>query len=56
MGFLGVAHGWGVSQNTTSLVPKICQTYPTMMKLGSFPLPKEDPKIYESLETPLEFC
>ena len=24
--------------------PKICQTYPTMMKLDSYTLPKEDPK------------
>ena len=23
---------------------KICHTYPTMMKLGSYTLPKEDPK------------
>ena len=26
------------------LLPKICHTYPTMMKLGSYTLPKEDPK------------
>ena len=25
-------------------LPKIYHTYPTMMKLGSYPLPKEDPK------------
>ena len=25
-------------------LPKICHTYPTMMKLGSYTLPKEDPK------------
>ena len=25
-------------------LPKICRTYPTMMKLGSYTLPKEDPK------------
>ena len=24
--------------------PKICHTYSTMMKLGSYTLPKEDPK------------
>ena len=24
--------------------PEICHTYPTMMKLGSYTLPKEDPK------------
>ena len=31
-------------------------TYPTMMKLGSYTLPKEDPKIYESPDKRLEFC
>ena len=25
-------------------LPKICQSYPTMIKLGSYILPKEDPK------------
>ena len=25
-------------------LPKICHTHPTMMKLGSYTLPKEDPK------------
>ena len=25
-------------------LPKICHTYPTMMKLGSYTLPKEDPE------------
>ena len=34
-------------------LPKICQSYPTMIKLGSYILPKEDPKkTYESRETP----
>ena len=27
-------------------LPKICHTYPAMMKLGSYTLPKEDPKKY----------
>ena len=27
-----------------SPLPKICHTYPTVMKLGSYTLPKEDPK------------
>ena len=26
------------------LLPKICHTYPIMMKLDSYTLPKEDPK------------
>ena len=32
------------------------RTYPTMMKLGSFTLPKEDPIIFESRDTTHEFC
>ena len=37
--------------------PKICHTYPTMMKLRPFiPYPKKFQKIYESRNTPLEFC
>ena len=37
--------------------PKICRTYPTMMKLGTvIPYPKKIRKIYESRDTPLEFC
>ena len=37
--------------------PKICHTYPTMMKRGTvIPYPKKIPKIYESCDTPLEFC
>ena len=34
--------GWGGGQKGP--LPKICHTYPTMMKLGSYTLPKEDPK------------
>ena len=41
MGFLGAAHEWGAKSPPPS---KICHTYPTMMKLGSYTLPKEDPK------------
>ena len=38
-------------------LPKTCQTYPTMMKLGTvIPYPKNIQKIYESRDTPLEFC
>ena len=37
-------------------LPKICQTYPTMMKIGTaIPYPKKIQKIYESCDTPLEF-
>ena len=38
-------------------LPKICQTYPTMMKLGTFiPYLKKTQKIYESRDTLVEFC
>ena len=38
-------------------LPKICHTYPTMMKLGTvIPYPKKIQKIYESRDTLLEFC
>ena len=37
--------------------PKVCHTYPTMIKLGTLtPYPKKIQKIYESLDTLLEFC
>ena len=32
MGFFGAAHGWGGGKKAP--ISKICQTYPTMMKLG----------------------
>ena len=52
----GAAHGWGGWGQKCPL-PKICHTYPTIMKLGTvIPYPKEIQKIYESLDTPLEFC
>ena len=36
---------------------KICHTYPTTMKLGTvIPYPKKIQKIYESRDTPFEFC
>ena len=38
-------------------LPKICRTYPTIMKLGTvIPYPKKIHKIYESRDTPLDFC
>ena len=37
--------------------PKICHTYPTMTKLGTvIPYLKQIQNIYESRDTPLEFC
>ena len=36
MGFFGAAHGWVEGQtHTPPLLPKICHTYPTKMKLGT---------------------
>ena len=38
-------------------LPKICHTYPTMMKLGAvIPYLKKIQKIYESRDTPPDFC
>ena len=55
MGFFGAAYGWGWA--FLAPLPKICHTYPTMMKLGTvIPYPKKIQKIYESRDTPLEFC
>ena len=58
MGFFGAAHGWGGWGGATRpSLPKICHTYLTMMKLGTvIPYLKKIEKIYESLDTPLEFC
>ena len=54
MGFLRAAYGWG---QKSSPLPKICHTYPTVMKLGTvIPYPEKIQKIYESRDTPLEFC
>ena len=44
MGFFGAAHGWGGGGSKKAPLPKSCHTYPKMMKLGSYILPKEDPK------------
>ena len=43
MGFFAAAHGWGGGAFWPPLL-KISHTYPTMMKLGKYTLPKEDPK------------
>ena len=55
MGFFGAAHGWGGPKRPP--LPKICHTYPTTIKLGTvIPYLKKIQKIYESCDTPLEFC
>ena len=43
MDIFGAAHGWGGGQKGLPL-PKISHRYPTMMKLGSYTLRKEDLK------------
>ena len=53
---------WGCSRmrgggSKKAPLPKICHTYPTMMKFGTvIPYLKKIQKIYESRDTPLEFC
>ena len=59
MGFFGAAHRWvGVGGGDKKApLPKICNTYPTMMKLGIvIPYPNKIKKIYESHDTLIEFC
>ena len=47
--------GGGVGQKDP--LPKVCHTYPTMMKLGTvIPFPDKILKLYESRDTPLDFC
>ena len=46
----------GEGAKKTPHLPKIYHTYPTMMKLGTvIPYLRKIRKIYESLDTPLEF-
>ena len=53
MGNFGAAYGWGGQKDP---LPKICHTYPTMMKLGTvMPYLKKVQKIYESSDTPPKF-
>ena len=47
--------GGGRSKRLT--LPKLCHTYPALMKLGTVvPYLKKIPKKYESRDTPLKFC
>ena len=57
MGFIGAAHGRGGGVGKKAPLPKICRTYPTMIKLGTvIPYLKKFQKLYESPDTPFEFC
>ena len=54
MDFFGAAHGWGGQKGLPTLKSV---THPTMMKLGTIiPYLKKIQNIYESHDTPLEFC
>ena len=56
MDCFGASHGFGGGGKKAPL-PKICHTYPTMMKLEKVkPYLKKFQALYESRETPLEFC
>ena len=54
----GAAHGWGEEGGTKRpTLPKICCTYPTMIKLGThIPYLKKIQKTYKSRDTPLVIC
>ena len=53
MGLFGAAHGW----RGKAPLPKICQTYPTIMKLGTLiTYLKKIKKMYKSHDTPFDFC
>ena len=55
MSFFEAAHGWGGPKRPP--LPKICHTYPTLVKLGTvMPYLRKIQNIYESRDTPLEFC
>ena len=55
MGIFGAAHGWGRAKRPT--LPNICHAYPAMMKRGTvISYLKKIQKIYESRDTPPEFC
>ena len=56
MGIFGAAQGWGGGKKPLPL-PKICHTYPTIMKIDTgIPYVMKIQKIYESRDTPPEFC
>ena len=55
MDLFGAAHGWGGAKIPP--LPKICHTYPTMMKLSTvMPYLRKTQKIYDSRDTPLDLC
>ena len=57
MGLFGASHGCGGGGGAKSPLPKICHKHSTILKLGTFILYlKKIQKIYESRDTPLNFC
>ena len=55
MGFFVAAHEWRGAKKVS--LPKICRTYPKMMKLDAvIPYLKKFQKLYELRDTPIEFC
>ena len=63
MALFGTANRWGgggggqKTPSQKSPFPKTCHTYPTKIKLGIIiPYLKKTQNIYESRNTPLEFC
>ena len=58
IGLFGAAHRDGEGGRAKSPpLPKICHTYPIIMKLGTLtPYLKKIQKIYKSSNTPFEFC
>ena len=55
--FRNYAHGLGEGGAKRPPLPKICHTYPKMMKLDTvIPYLENIQKIYESRDTPPEFC
>ena len=57
MGFLGAAHECGGEGGQKAPpLPKICHTYPTMMKLSTIILYLKKIKKYESRDTLFESC
>ena len=52
MDLFNAAHGKGGAKR---FLPKICHTYPTMMKLGTVVPYLEDLKIYKSRDAVVEF-
>ena len=60
IGLFGAAHGWeggGGQKNPSPPLPKICYTYPAIIKLGTvMPYLRKIQKIYESRDIHFEFA